>query len=475
MKFFPPLVLVASALFAGIAAPGFAGPPNFVFFITDDISPEDLGPYGNKVVKTPNLDRMAAEGLVFDNAYLTASSCSVSRTSIITGRYPHNTGSPELHLSLPVDQRTFIQELRAAGYHTLISGKNHMGKPEDLGFEKSGPGGKPAGSEDWIELLGERPKDRPFFAWLGSYDAHRSWQINDLAPVYDPAAVEVPPYLVDGPLTRQDLADYYHEVSRTDHYLGEIFKELERQGIAQDTYVVYLTDNGRPFPRCKTRLFDSGIKAPLLVWRPGVIQPARTASLVSAIDLSATFLELAGVEAPPTIQGVSFASVLKNPSAATRDFAFAEHNWHVFNAHERMVRHGDWLYIRNNRPNQQNMCVESDDTFPAGTELWAAHAAGKTTRAQQDVFLNPRPAEELYHVGQDAHQLFNLATDTTYQETLQELRTVLEQWTEQTGDTNPDNPTPDRVPGKKGEQPWGELPGESANATAINHPGPVRR
>jgi len=448
--------------------------PNFIFFITDDISPEDLGPYGHKVVKTPHLDRMAAEGLVFDNAYLTASSCSVSRCSMITGRYPHNTGAPELHLPLPESQRSFVQVFRDAGYHTVLSGKNHMGKAEQLGFEKSTSGGKPAGSEDWSEILQNRPKDRPFFAWFGSYDAHRDWQINDKAPVYDPATVVVPPYLVDGPETRQDLADYFHEVSRTDYFLGQLFAELERQGIAEQTYVIYCTDNGRPFPRCKTRLYDSGIKTPLLVWRPGTIQPGRSSSLVSAIDFSATFLDLAGLESLPTIQGVSFAKVLSDPKAVVRDFAFAEHNWHVFGAHERMVRHGDWLYIRNNRPNQQNLCVESDDTFPAGKELWAAHAAGKTTRPQQDIFLNPRPQEELYRVGEDPHQLYNLASDTTFAETLVSLRGVLEQWTAQTGDTNPANPTPDRI-GKKGQQSRGELPGESANATSINHPGPITK
>jgi arylsulfatase len=461
-------------LLGNVSTAANAKRPNFIFFITDDVSAEDLGPYGNKVIKTPNLDRMAREGMVFDNAYVAISSCSPSRCSIITGRYPHNHGAPELHLPLPVTQHTFVQDLRAAGYHTLISGKNHMGKPDEIGFEKSSNGGKPAGSEDWVKLLAARPTDRPFFAWFGSYDAHRDWQENDKAPKYDPAQIVVPPFLIDGPETRADLAQYCHEISRSDYYLGELLKELERQGIARDTYVIYCTDNGRPFPRCKTRLYDSGVKSPLLVWRPGTIKPARTASLVSSIDYSATFLELADVKPAPTIQGVSFAKVLADPRAVTRDFVFAEHNWHVFGAHERMVRHGDWLYIRNNRPNQQNLCVESDDSFPAGKELWDAHAAGKTSPLQQDVFLNPRPREELYHVGNDPQQLQNVASETRHAETLAQLRAVLERWSTETGDTNPKNPTPHRS-GKKSEQPRGELPGESANATTINRPGPVRK
>jgi N-sulfoglucosamine sulfohydrolase len=451
-----------------------AARPNFIFFITDDISAEDIGPYGNRAIQTPNLDRMAREGLVFDNAYLVISSCSPSRCSMITGRYPHNHGAPELHLSLPTSQRTFVQELRAAGYHTVISGKNHMGGAEAIGFKRSSNGGKPSGSEDWVKLLGERPKDQPFLAWFGSNDAHRDWQKSDKAPNYDPEKVVVPPYLIDGPETRKDFAQYYHEISRSDYFLGELFAELERQEISHNTYVIYCSDNGRPFPRCKTRLYDSGIKAPLLVWRPGTVTPARTKSLVSSIDLSATILELAGVNPMETVQGVSFASILKNPASSTREYAFAEHNWHVFGAHERMVRHRDWLYIRNQRPNQQNLCVESDDSFPAGKELWASHAAGTTSIHQRDVFLNPRPTEELYHVVNDPHQLSNLADDSRYQKRLVELRAMLERWTTETGDTNPSNPTPHRTGKKSAGQVRAELPGESSEATKINHPGPVK-
>jgi N-sulfoglucosamine sulfohydrolase len=223
--------------------------PNFVFFITDDVSAEDLGCYGSEFAQTPNLDRMAAEGLRFTNAYLSISSCSPSRCSIVTGRYPHNTGAPELHTSLPKTQTTFVQALQSSGYHTVISGKNHMGKAPDLGFDVSSGGKGPGKEEDWVKLLAERPTDKPFFCWFGSSDAHRGWQADDTAPTYDPEKVPVPPYLFDGPKTRKDLADYWHEVSRTDFYLGELRKELKRQGIEKNTYIIYCADNGRPFPR----------------------------------------------------------------------------------------------------------------------------------------------------------------------------------------------------------------------------------
>ncbi|WP_182865313.1 sulfatase-like hydrolase/transferase [Rhodopirellula sp. JC639] len=215
------------------------GKPNFVFFITDDISPRDLGIYGNDFVHTPNLDALAKRALVFDNAFLTTSSCSPSRCSIITGRYPHNTGAPELHNPLPPDQPTFVNSLRKAGYHTILSGKNHMGpNTHRLGFEVRSDS-KPAGAEQWVDHLRDRPQDRPFFAWFASHDAHHPFTPNDKAPTYDPAAIRVPPMMADGPLTRQELANYYHEVSRTDHYVGELFEELKRQGIAENTYFIY--------------------------------------------------------------------------------------------------------------------------------------------------------------------------------------------------------------------------------------------
>ncbi len=449
--------------------------PNFVFFITDDISPDDLGMYGNEVIKTPNLDRLSKRGLVFDNAYNTISSCSPSRCSIITGRYPHNTGAPELHTSLPADQRTFVQEFRKAGYHTMISGKNHMAKPAQLGFAESSDS-KPAGSEKWIDHLKNRPKDQPFFAWFASHDAHFDWQFNDKAPRYNPDNILVPPMLFNGPATRQEVANFYHEVSRTDYYAGELMKELERQGIADNTYFIYCADNGRPLPRCKTYLYESGIQTPLLIIGPGVSK-GRTDSIVSSVDYSATFLELAGIKKPETVQGISFASVLKNPETSTRNVAFAERNWHVYQTHERMVRTGDFLYIWNAYPELHNTSGESSSLrFAAVKELWEAAKAGKLTPAQALLTQKPQPVEMLFNVARDPFQFSNLAENANHQATLKRMRGLLKEWTDQTGDCVPSNPTKDRQPlheSSKGAVKRGDFPGERTGATRINHPGPV--
>ncbi len=451
--------------------------PNFIFIITDDISPEDLGCYGNGAIRTPHIDRLAAKGVRFTNAYLSISSCSPSRCSIITGRYPHNTGAAELHTTLPDDQVRFPELLREAGYYTALSGKNHMGEMSRA-FDDISGGKGPGREADWVDMVRNRPAGKPFFFWFASSDAHRGWKKSRQSPTYDPGSVHVPPYLYDGARTRQDLADYYHEVSRTDFFVGALMEELKRQGVEDSTYVIYCSDNGRPFPRCKTRLYDSGIKTPLIIAGPGVAAGAVTDSLVSAVDFAPTFLSLAGAALDERIQGKSFAPLLGDPAARVRDCVFAEHNWHVFQAHERMVRHGDWVYIRNAWPERQNLCVEGADTpsMPAARELWEMEAAGKLAPEQRDIFLVPRPAEELYNVEDDPHQLKNVADDPRNGQRLRFLRGLLDRWTEETGDTVPADPTNDRQDAagkKKADHKRGTMPGSEKGATKINHPGPV--
>ena len=181
-------------------------------------------------------------------------------------------------------------------------------------------------------------------------------------------------------------------MSRFDHFVGEVVEELKQQSVLDNTVIIVMADNGRPFPRCKTRLYDSGIKTPFIAHFPKVVKPSVTESLVSAIDIAPTVLELAGVKRDKRLQGVSFAPLLDDPKAVTRDVVFAEHNWHVYRNHERLVRTGDWLYIRNNFPDQQNLCVEAY-LGGAGEELWEMEKEGKLANAQENVFWNPCPGE----------------------------------------------------------------------------------
>lgn len=451
--------------------------PNIILIIADDIGSNDIGLYGNHDVKTPNIDRLGSRGLVFDNMYVTTSSCSPSRSSIISGRYPHNTGAPELHDPLPAEQFMFPEILRKKGYYTVLSGKNHMGPAVKKCFDQVSSGDGPGAEADWVPILQERPKDKPFFLWFAAHDAHRAWQFNAYGATYDPETLQVPPMLYDGPETRKDIAGYYHEISRLDHYVGEIIKELQRQDILENTYIIFMSDNGSPFPRNKARLYDSGVKTPFVVVGPN-IPNARTNALFSSIDIAPSILRMAGEQSKDQrIQGQSFFCVLQGQDSIVRDFVFTEHNWHVFQAYERMVRYKDWVYIRNGFPKRQNLASESSKMFPAGQELWDAYEKGLLHDHQKDIFLSPRPTEELYNVSKDPFQFDNVVDAVNNQEIRLYLSHVLDRWIAETGDSKPEDPTPDRddLNGKQLSEKWRkrEKPGERNRADTLNHPGPI--
>jgi len=306
-------------------------------------------------------------------------------------------------------------------------------------------GGGASGCERWVETLQNRPKDKPFFLWLAAIDPHRPYQPNTIAEPHQPGDVVVPPYLPDVPETRKDLAMYYDEITRLDGYVGRVLDELQRQGVADNTFVLYLSDNGRPFPRCKTTVYDSGIKTPFIVRWPGRV-PAGTVcdSLVSVVDIAPTIIELAGLALSPTFQGQSFAPLLKDPQATTRQYVFAEHNWHDYQAHERAVRSKQYLYIRNARPELAGTPPADavrGFTFQAMRKL---RDEGKLPPAQQGCFAVPRAAEELYDVELDPYQPMSVAADPKYAQVLQQMRGVYDEWARRTQDEAPQALTPDK-------------------------------
>ncbi len=425
-----------------------AGPsarrPNFVIMIADDLGWGDLGCYGHRHIRTPNIDRLAAEGLKFTHAFLTCSSCSPSRSSIMTGRYPHNTGAKELHQPLPGDQVVFAGLLKKAGYYTACAGKWHLGEAARANFDTI-TGGSPSGCERWVETLRDRPKDRPFFLWLAAMDPHRDYRPNTIPQPHRPEDAVVPPFLPDIPETRKDLALYYDEVARMDGYVGRVLDELDRQGVADTTFVLFLSDNGRPFPRCKTTVYDSGVRTPFIVRWPEKVGPgALCDSLISAIDIAPTVIELSGLSPSPTFQGKSFAPLLADSRASIRDYVFAEHNWHDYQAHERSVRSREYLYLRNAFPDLP--CTPPADAVRSITfqAMRTRHAEGRLAPAQLGCFAVPRTAEELYDLGADPYQLLNVAADPKYARVLERMRQVLQEWVRDTGDIVPENPTPDK-------------------------------
>ncbi len=474
--------IAAAASFVGFAGcSGRAERPNVVLIIGDDISWNDLGCYDHPSIRSPHIDRLAADGVRFTNVFLTASSCSPSRCSLITGRYPHNTGAAELHTPLPAAQVPFPLRLKENGYYCAQGGKWHMGPDAKRAFDEvrdKWGDADPGAEGEWLPLLQERPKDKPFFMWFASIDAHRGWDDKITLDRHDPQAVPVPEYLADAEPTRKDLAKYYDEIARLDDYVGRIEKELQKQGVADNTVIIFMADNGRPFPRCKTRVYDSGMKTPFIVkWPHGAKSGAVCKSLVSAVDIGPTILDLCGVAAGPSFQGQSFAPLLKHTEKPFRKYVFSEHNWHDFEALERMVRSEKFLYVINERPQFPNCGPADSNNSPSQKDLDLLARQGQLTPEQEDVFLAPRPREELFDVQKDPQQFVNVAGDPAYANALVQMRDVMNAWREQTADTSPANLTSDwyaRFTGKPldMERVRGEMPGAAKNAAKVNAKGP---
>lgn len=482
-------VLCCFLIFSGKAIAQTAK-PNIVVLIGDDISYNDFGCTGHPVLKTPHIDALAKNGMRFTNTYLTTSSCSPSRVSIITGRYPHNTGAAELHTPVPAGQVAFPKILKDNGYYTAQAGKWHLGssatKPDGVFLEafdrvrspdadREGPGGE----GEWVEMLQQRPKDKPFFMWFAANDAHRGWDNGEKPVRYKESDIKVPDNLVDTKVTRADFARYYEEVSRFDHYIGKVMDELKAQGVLENTIVIVMADNGRPFPRNKTRMYDEGIKTPFIVHWPAGIKSRNQVcnSLLSVIDIAPTILELAGISPAAGFQGRSFKTLFTKPDAKFRNYVFAEHNWHSFRAYERMVRTDQYVYIENGLPDQSNPGATDILGGGAGTELKNQYQAGTLTPLQAAIFMVPQPRFELYDYKKDKDQHNNLYGKKGFEAMRQQLAAILEKWKKETGDDQPDDLTPDwnnrwtnKALDEKGTR--GTMPGALQHATSIQKPGP---
>ncbi|GAB3998146.1 sulfatase [Spirosoma daeguense] len=476
------LLAVAGILFIHSTTLTERTPPNIILIIGDDISWDDIGCYGNPTVKTPHIDQLAREGLRFTNMYVTSSSCSPSRTSILTGRYPHNTGAAELHSPLPAHLAFFPEQLKLSGYYTALLGKWHEGPATKRAYDTLLAGEKlngPGGEDQWLNVLRVRPKNKPFFFWLAPFDAHRNWSADKFPNAHKPETdVTIPPTLVDTKETRQDMASYYNEIGRLDHYVGELQQELKRQGIAENTLIVFMADNARPFPGSKTRLQDRGLKTPFLMcWPVGIPKRNVVDALISSVDLAPTLLSLASIRPASSIQGTSFAELLTHPKKEFRKYVFGEHNWHDYEAYERSVRTKDFLYILNERTALDNGGPIDGNQSPAALSLKKVHKVQKLTTLQEDVFVVPRPHEEFYDNRVDSLQIQNRIQDVTYASVINTLRNVLKTWQNQTGDTVPKQLTPDWYDREQGtplpaKDKRGEMPGAAKKADRIEAKGP---
>ncbi len=422
------------------SASASAVPPNIVIMIADDLGWNDIGAYGNRFVQTPNIDGLAAHGLRYDNVFLTSSSCSPSRASILTGRYPHSNGLMHLHQALPATEVTVAQPLGDAGYHTVAVGKWHIGREPKQQFSQVREAREGSGTGDWITALRERPENKPFFFWLASRDPHRPWNRADdpTGFPYEPDHVPVPEGMVDGPATRNEVASYLGEVSRFDRDVGRVVAELRAQNVLENTLVIVMSDNGRPFHGGKQLLYDDGIKTPFIVhWPARVGNAGARQQLVSAVDIAPTLLELAGLPALAGMQGVSFAATLTDPDLRARQYIFAERNWHGANAHERVVRSLHWLYKENQYPLHGDCIGNPYAGKPSFREFEQAYQRGELDAIDSACFAVVRPPAELLAVDGSGRALHdNRIAEPLLSGVTEQMRSVLNEWRRRTGDSN---------------------------------------
>ncbi|MEX2261809.1 MAG: sulfatase [Bryobacteraceae bacterium] len=426
-------LLQSAGLGAASAAQAPGSLPNLVFLISDDHSFPDLGCYGNNAIHTPNLDRMAREGMRFERAFVASPQCSPNRSSIFTGCTPHTTSTSRLHTPMPEWEPSFLEPLKERGYFTGAFRKVHQGDEFNKRFHYYGSAREPF--ERFFDAL---PGSRPFFLHVGFTDPHRPYRKGAFSPPHDAAKVHVPPFLPDSPAIRADIAQYYDAIARMDSDSGRIFQLLQDRGLSGNTLVVMTGDNGMPFPRAKGGCYDPGIRVPMLAWWPGKIRPGSvTREMVSHVDLPVTWLDAAGIAKPRKMQGASFLPVLEGRSHQGRSEVFAERNWHNTFDPIRSIRAERYKLIYNaagRYPYRPASDLAASPTWQSYLEL---ARKGELSPVHMRLLDPSRPLLELYDLDRDPNEFHNLATSPDHAEVLAGLQRRLSAWMHQTYDFLP--------------------------------------
>jgi len=431
--------------------------PNILFAFADDWGWSYAGAYGEPTIKTPVFDRIAKEGVLFTHAFVSSPSCTPCRGSLLTGQHFWRLGhGANLHSILPAEIPVYPELISRAGYFVGHTGKGWG--PGRRGERKQNPAGPTFKSFE--QFLQERPKEKPFCFWFGSSDPHRGYDPKLRKEMgINPDDVQVAPFFPDATAVREDIADYYAEVQRFDNDVGRLVEKLELIGELDNTIVVVSGDHGMPFPRCKTNLYDSGVRVPLAVRWPGKVKAGRKVNdLVSLVDLAPTFLEIAGEALPKQMTGRSLLSILTSDKQgvvdSSVDCVFFGRERHCPCQEEpvsggypmRAVRTHDFLYIRNflperwpaGTPNYERAYKDKSwlgdcDNGPTKFYMWANRFDAKV-KPLYDLAFARRASEELYDLKADPHQMRNVAGESTYMQTKIELREKLMEKLRRTND-----------------------------------------
>lgn len=419
--------------------------PNIVWIIPDDMS-ANFSCYGETAIETPNVDKLAAGGLKFTNAYVTAPVCSTCRSAFITGMYQtsigahhHRSGRGEKKIRLPENIKLVPKLFQDAGYHTSITGwpiKGKLGKT-DYNFEWDT---SVYDANDWSK----RNKGQPFFAQIQTPGGKlRGKNADGWEKVAGAAAkklgsrtplnaVTLPPYYPSHPDIVRDWAAYLDSVRMTDVMVGEVIARLEKEGVRDNTLVLFMTDHGISHARGKQFMYDEGLHVPLVIGGPNIKAGTVRDDVVEHIDIAALSLAAAGIAIPSHMQAKNILAADYTPREAV--FAARDRCDETVD-HMRSVRTKDFKYIRNFLPNRPYLqpCAYKDAKAIL-IALRSSHRAGELDEFQQLLFREVRPAEELYDTKNDPHEINNLAADPSFAGKLKEMRGRLDLWMEETGD-----------------------------------------
>ena len=481
MKLFP--LLLATIL-------GWTGPlraadlrrPNILWLIAEDLGPH-LACYGTQQVQSPNLDRLAAEGIRYTRFFTTAPVCSASRSAFMTGLYQttidahHHRSHRGDGYTLPEGIRVLPEWLHDAGYFTA----NLKDLPAELGFRGTAKDDwnfktrtEPWNSTRWQDLKSHQP----FYAQLNFHETHREF---NGPPTADPAKVEVPPYYPENPVIRQDWARYLDAASELDRKIGKVLAQLERDGLADNTIIVFFGDNGQAHVRGKQFCYDSGLHVPLIVRWPKGLGPAPFTPgkvddrLMESLDLAPTMLALAGAAKPAGMAGRVFLGPQAEPAKAIAFGARDRCDETVFRF--RTARDARYRYIHNFTPDRPFLLPNAykETSYPAWNLIKKLGEEGKlTTPAQQLLVAPTMPAEELYDTTADPHETINLATSPQpeHQAALARLRKAVDEWIITSKDSGADDdysilpqppPKPAKAKAKAKQQPKASRPASDAN------------
>ena len=432
---------------------------NIVFYFSDDHGWADSGAYGSEVVRTPNIDRLASEGMLFRQAFAATPTCTPSRAATYTGLMPARNGSMANKTPIRAGVKTLPNYFRQMGYRVVLMGK-HMVYPEDaFPFEyipatTYEPGRERGLYRDLVtaqvdSVLEHHDPEVPLFLLVASYSPHVQWPENE---VYDWREVDLPAQLIDTKETRIYRTMYYTDVTLMDERLGEVMASVDRHGYRDNTLFVYASDHGPQFPFGKWSLYDLGIRIPLVIRWPGRVEAgARTDALVSLVDLLPTFIEAAGGAAPDKLDGLSFLPVLTGEAEQHREAVFASHTGdflggpdseRINDAPMRAVRTDRYKYIVNLNPETpyrthddvvQRIPRQSLDFhyWPS----WIEKAETDRDAAMRIHRYRYRAPEELYDLASDPDELNNLAEAPRYRDVLLDLRSRLSRWRQAQTDT----------------------------------------